>query len=376
MAAKKPYADIPNGVNSRTRDYYDAQESGGESALVSALSGWSVEQRQIRLQEPERYRKDFEDRGVAPIVIDRLCVLSRIDGYGNLTERPGSLSRPALENFLGEAFRKSGLQRAVILGLVSDITKTLETACRIAPESAPEALAAEIRRQETETDAPAPAFTVPASFYLKELDTIHRQFEQWRADGKAIPAETMKTLQALCALGLPEAQYYLGACRLRSPDESIRKRALEWLTQAARAGNSDAAAALGDYYYDSGTPDKWAEALSCYTGYGAPALNRTRRQAVLNILNRTDKQKRAFRYGVIWSAVTFLWAMLSAALMPTAPEKIAGVVYAACNGLICLRFRAFLKKRPYVDTAKLLIPLLVALTAYLLFLNLLSLFFL
>ena len=372
---KRPFSDVPKRVNSRTRNYYDVQESDGESALARALSDCSMEQREIRLQNPERYRKDLEERGITPIVVDRLCILSRINGYCELTERPRRLSQPALENFLCEAFEKSGLQRAVILGLVGDITQTLETAYRIDPVRASDALRAEIQRQESNAEAYSPAFIVPASYYVKELDDIHSQFEQWHAHGKEIPADTLKMLQALCALGLPEAQYYLGFYRLRTPGKFTQDYAVKLLKKAAQSGNSDAAAALGDYYYDDGKPDKWGEALAYYMDYGASALNRKQRQAALSILNRKKTQKHTFRGGVVWSAMTVLWALIAAVLMPTIPEKIAGSVYAACNGLICFRFHSFMKKQPYGDAMNLFVCLLIALIAYLLFLNLLSLFF-
>ena len=378
MTAKKPLSDIPKRVSSRARSYADIP---GGLPLNQALSDLSIEQKQTMLRTPEKFREMFTERGTPAIMADHLCALSRTMGYYALTECPGSLSQASLETFLDTAFKTSGLQKTVILELTDEIAATLNAACRIERSNALEALERELQREELESEKDAPAFTVPFSYYREELDAIGEQFELWRSGGQDIPEETLKRLRGLCALGAPEAQYYLGFYRLKKPEKVAhgQEYALKWLKKAARAGNADAAAALGDYYYDKGkkpsfkNSNDWECALAYYTGYGASALNERQRKAALDILRQREKKRRGLLWGAVWTALTWIWALTAALVMPSLPEKIMGPLYAACNVWLCLRFRASLRKRAYDGVADLPLSLLIALAAYLLVLLALSL---
>lgn len=90
------------------------------------------------------------------------------------------------------------------------------------------------------------------------------------------------------------------------------------LHEAADAGDSTAAAALGDYYFEKGGSSNWTKAYEYYTGYGAIALNKNRKKAIVSILNHKLYNRKilglcvilffAFVATVIWAPATAVFA--------------------------------------------------------------------
>ena len=79
-----------------------------------------------------------------------------------------------------------------------------------------------------------------------------------------------------------------------------------------------AAAALGDYYFEKGGSSNWTKAYEYYTGYGAIALNKNRKKAIVSILNHKLYNRKILGLCVILFfvfAATVIWAPATAVLL-------------------------------------------------------------
>ena len=354
MAPKEILADIPRTIISRTRNYIGVQEPGGWSRLHQALAKVSVSEREALLKAPLASRDWFLTQGVPEIVVERLCLLSLSEGFDTLRDRQNSLSRSTLEHFLHHAIESTGLQRAVVMSLVSDITWALNTAVQITPFNAPEFL-------KQAPEQPALAFTVPFSYYENELENIRAHFEKWQSKGIPLSEDMIKQLHMLCAIGIPEAQYYMGAYRLEQANgkdalaTAQRDSAAELLKKAAHAGSADAVALLGDYYYKKGIresgwfsvgkSDWWGRALSCYTGYGAPPLNHMRRQNALHILNQEVRNFWTLRIFTVLSVLAFLITIIASIFV--SPSNFLKMPFVIFSVILCIFFEVRRVKLPY-----------------------------
>ena len=112
-------------------------------------------------------------------------------------------------------------------------------------------------------------------------------------------------------------------------------------------GSGKAAAALGDYYYALGGSGNWSRAYQYYTGFGADALNKSRRSAVANILNQEIFNRKLLGLCVILLlafAATVIWPPAAAVY---AHHPAAGWLMMALQlGLVVLGFLHH-RARPY-----------------------------
>ena len=93
-------------------------------------------------------------------------------------------------------------------------------------------------------------------------------------------------IEPLVQYGIPKAKYYLGYCLL-----------------------------MGDYYFEKGGSSNWTKAYEYYTGYGAIALNKNRKKAIVSILNHKLYNRKILGLCVILFfvfAATVIWAPATA----------------------------------------------------------------
>ena len=105
--------------------------------------------------------------------------------------------------------------------------------------------------------------------------------------------------------------------------------------EAADAGDTQATATLGDYYYDKGVSD-WGKAYEYYTGFGSLALSKKRKDAIVSILNQ-----KKFNRSMIGLSITFFLAIVATLILaPGAPLYVAHRVIGSIFTLLSLAILA------------------------------------
>lgn len=237
--------------------------------------------------DEKQLRDGMRSLGAAEEDILKVCLIARVTGFQDLI-RPGKkLLQTDFDRFVCNAVKETELKRTAVLQLMAEITYAAGTAvlCRS-------------RRQIERAVQAERAFAIPVSLYEEELQDFQRDFEMCRRWGDFTVLD-LQRMEPLAAAGLPRAKYYLGYCLLHST-EAGREKGVALLEEAAGAGDTEAAAELGDYYFKCG-PSRWSRAYSCYTGFGALALDEQRKDAVLTMLN----QKR-FNHRFLWLSAILL----------------------------------------------------------------------
>lgn len=198
--------------------------------------------------------------------------------------------------------------------------------------------------------------------YAKDIELIRRGIGQAEISGEALSKAIISTLELLVAADIPKAQYLMGYCMLRGlMGDEAEEKGLELITKAAGAGDVEAAAELGDYYYRAGEDDKlsdgWEKALDYYTGFGSLALSAGRRERVINILNHATFNKRTIDLCVPLLCVMALLAFLSIGSPVYASHLVLGIAIVVVCVFILVSGIHSNKDRPYRSNYR--VPVLI-----------------
>lgn len=256
-------------------------------------------------QDPEGLRLAMRESGADEAEICRVCLMTQVAGFRELMARDARTTQLDLDRYIQNAARETGFNRDTVLRLTSAMAYAVGIAMNRQEAGMP--------AEETTTE------TVAALAYAvcrEELEKFRVVFDRQR-----ISPEEFEALEPLVNIGIPKAKYYMGYCLLYGVGVEINEeQGVALLQQAADAGDSQAAATLGDYYFARGGSDNWSAAYDLYTGFGAVALNSVRKKAVVSILNH----KRFNRKLLGWCVVLFL-------------GLLATVIWAPAAGLFALR---------------------------------------
>lgn len=246
----------------------------------------------------------LHELGAAPSDIYKVCLMTKVTGFRDLMECDSRTQQIDLDRFVQNAVEETGFNRTTVMGLTSDIALSADIACNCNTNHFA------TRKLLTET-----AFVVPASLYESEIKEFKEAFEKSAFKDKDVTKLDFSKLQPLVAAGIPKAKFYLGYCLLYGIQfESDNVRAIRLLQEAADEGDTQAAATLGDYYYDKGVSN-WGKAHEYYTGFGSLALSKKRKDAIVSILNQ-----RIFNRSMIGLSIVFFLAIVTTLiLIPGAP---------------------------------------------------------
>lgn len=308
-----------------------------ESDLVSILTSVTEQHGPEIFFDPEALRTAMQSAGATQAEVYRVCLMTQVTGFHELVDQDSRTVQAGLDRYIQNAAAETGFNRDTILRLTSSLAIAVGTAMNYEPQPG----------AETAVTAETMA-TLATSLYQAPLDAFQTDFFNvvlQKAPGIALDFES---LEVLANIGIPKAKYYLGYCLLKGIQlEQNEVRGLELLQEAAQAGDSRAAAALGDYYYIQGGANNWTRAYGYYTGFGAAALNKPRKNALISILNQKLYNKKVLTLCTILFAVlvaTTLWAP-AATLYP--PRLVLGlfaaVVQLALLAVGILHYRA----KPY-----------------------------
>ena len=299
------------------------------------------------LLEPPNLRKALSNRGVEECDILKLLSMINVSGFSKLLARNSAYVNANFNQFVASAMSETGLKQSVVLDLAYilavalGITVELNEGARFAAE---DYNAAELSQQVS---------IYPLSVYNDALKDFQIAFEDVTINNTKIDLVLdFEVLEPLISIGFPKAKYYYGFCLLHGIQLSPNKeKGIKLLKEAADNGDSEAAAALGDYYMQNSEGKNARAAYSFYAGYGAPALDPPRREALFYLLQRKSWNKQNLHFTWLFfglsSIITILLAELSTSFFLTGSDIALIVVEILVQAFLCALAWLYFRKNPF-----------------------------
>ena len=251
----------------------------------------------------------MEAAGADESEIHRVCLMAKVTGLRELLQQDPRTVQLDLDRYIQNAAEETGFNRDTILRITSAIAYATGIAMNY--ESKPS------KSKEVTNE------TVAALSY----SICQEQLESFRTDLTAVllknpraPSLDFDALEPLVSIGIPKAKYYLGYCLLHGIQlEANEVRGLALLQEAADAGDSQAAGALGDYHFEQGGSSHWTKAYDYYTGFGSAALTGSRQKAIASILNHKAYNRKLLVLSVVLFlalVATVIWTPAAAVFAP------------------------------------------------------------
>lgn len=308
---------------------YDAPESDVAAVLSAVVGKYGKDV----FLDAGTLHKGMADAGATELECFRICLMTQVSGFQKLLEQDRRTAQLDLDRYVQNAAEETGFNRDTILRLTGGIVSAIE---------------GEMSRESGSSDD---AEIIPRASELLATSLYDRALRNFQAGLDMIGSGEQKvnldftTIETLSNLGIPRARYCLGYCLLNGIQvPSNEERGLELLQDAADMGDSKAAAALGDYCYQRGGSSNWTKAYQYYTGFGAVALNESRRSAVTNILNQRHFNRKLLKLCAVLAAVCFLTVILAPASSLFGPHRIWGCLAVVAQlmllGLGWIHYRA------------------------------------
>ena len=267
----KPGEDWKILVKKETESYKETY-SGADYDLCDVLSELVHRYTTRIYNDKDRLEKELKKYGVRETDILKVCLMTKVNGFGYLLHTGEQLQRAELECCIRNAAEETGFTRETIMELVRAVALSAGSAVDYNGEHL---------RDPSHAGMEERAYMIPVSLYEEELE----KFDEGYHNNSTKDLDYSR-LEPLAAAGIIKAKFHLGYCLLhKSGLEMDSEKGLELLTEAADLGDSEACAVLGDYYFDQG-PGSWEQAYRYYTGYGAMALNEDRRKNIERIFKQ------------------------------------------------------------------------------------------
>ena len=251
---------------------------------------------------------EMKKYGASEAEIHKICLMTQVTGLREVLNRDPRTAQIDLDRYIQNASEETGFNRETILKLTSSIAYATGTTMSYDAKAS--------------AGDPTMAQTVAmlaTTLYQRNLESFRDDFERVVFKEFTSVRLDFDALEPLINIGIPKAKYYLGYCLLKGIQlEKNELRGLELLREAADAGDGKAAAVLGDYYFEKGGSNNWTKAYDYYTGFGSTALSKSRKAAMVSILNQKIYNKKilglcialffALVATVIWAPATTLYA--------------------------------------------------------------------
>jgi len=169
------------------------------------------------------------------------------------------------------------------------------------------------------------------------------------SDAGEAARKAVEAMRKLCNAGVPEGFYMLGLCYLYGEcgTASDLNKGLKFMQLAAEQGIVEAAAILGDYYYDSEDPltRDYTLAHYYYTRPGAMAMGRERQLALQDIYKQHNANKLTFVFsGVVLALMIIFLTYFHAGVFSGSSRLVLGIILVAISAallaLVALFYRA------------------------------------
>lgn len=282
-----------------------------DSVLTAAVEKHSVN----LYKDYDKLKNAMREFGATESQIIKIYMMTLVDGFREILEIDERVQQIDINRYVQNAIRQTGFNVAQIFELTSAIIGSLGIECLTN--------SSKVLSRGNETTG----YVVPMSVYENELKLVEQKLNHGRID--RLRESEIARLEVLAKAGIPRAKYYLGSYLLKK--EEFEKNAplgLQYLEEAAADGDSLAAGALGDIYYELADSDSWSKAYSYYTRNGSLALNIDRKKRIVEILNY-----RKFNVATIIASIVIALGMLSVVII--AP---ANAHYASYRMLGCILF--------------------------------------
>ncbi len=322
-----------------------AEAYGGGSAPLRTVLNGAVEMYGSGIfLEPASLSAAMHSLGADESDILKVCLMTRVPGFRRLIEGGSGTEQIDLDRYVMNAEEKTGFTRDNVLWLTFCIVDAAGIWMDYLPM--PEDDAARASAEGLREQLCSAMFSARLGEFEEKMDKLI--FE----DDPEVKLD-FKKLEPLVNMGIPRAKYLLGYCLLHGIQlQRNEKRGVSLLREAAEAGEGDASAALGDYHYDRRGVRDWSMAYRYYTGYGAVALNPSRRVALVNILNqRLYNRKNLILCSVLLAATVLFMALIPAPGSSGAHSVMGVLVVVLQAGLLAfgvVRFRLRPFDRLYV----------------------------
>lgn len=286
----------------------------------------------------------------------KIALLAKVTGFEHLLQLE-TLTRNELDGYMQNVLQETGFQKEIAMELVCAVTVSLSSVFEIT-----------VLNRETIDSASKHAYVIPANLYAEDLKEFKYVFSQDPFPQEQMKQLDMLKLDPLIEAGIAKAKFYRGyILAFTSDDENSRQSGLQLLNEAARDGDSEASAAMGDYYFTLGKasePDSLLRAYEIYTGWGSMALTEDRKKAVVDMLNL---QKFNFK---IWClSVALLFAMIAGIVIAPSTDVYAKHMFwgicciLGCLGVVGAAYFAY-RKNPYKSLYHCPVALFVVWSAY------------
>ena len=284
---------------------YQAPVSSLNSVLSAVVSQNSTE----IFFDSAALSQAMQTAGADESEIHRVCLMAQVTGLRELLQQDPRTVQLDLDRYIQSAAEETGFNRDTILRLTSAIAYAANIAMNF--ESKP----SKTKEVSNETVA-----ALSYSICQEQLDAFRTDFQAVLLKNPQAPTLDFAALEPLVSIGIPKAKYYLGYCLLHGIQlEANEVRGIALLQEAADAGDSQAAGALGDYHFAQGGSTHWSKAYDYYTGFGAAALTVSRKKAIASILNHKAYNKKLLILSVVLFlalVATVIWTPAAAVFAP------------------------------------------------------------
>lgn len=307
------------------------QETARGQLLRSLVESY---ERDIYLDEV-RLESALQELGADMMDVYKVCLMTRVTGFEALLEADERTTQHDIHVYVKNAVVETGFNQLEVLGLVSDIVLSLGIGVMEARKGFLHEMEAALDQNDGE-DVP---YVVPVNLYRNDLNNARGDYDKYVA-GEV--GDTTR-IAALAQAGVPKAKYYLGDLMLHHhANGGDPKRAVALLKEAAAAGDVDAAATLGDYYYDRGV-GAWGKAYDYYTGYGSLGLDYKRGSHLKDILNHKMFNGKLLCMTAILLAVMLVLLVMAPGSVGYEAHRVIGtiafVLDAAMFAVACVHYR-------------------------------------
>ena len=285
----------------------------------------------------DQLQQMLQECNVAELEIYQIGVMTKVSGFKELIKSNEKTEQVELNLFIKNAITETGFNCSTVLRLTCDIALSLGIPfCNL-------------HNTFNKNSTPVSAFTIPSGIYELELASFEAEFKKVLFNDSSIHLD-FSILEPLVSAGIPKAKYYMGYCLLNNIQlAEDSHKGLQLLSEAAEAGDIDAAAALGDYYYNRNTANDWSAAYEYYTGYGALALTEKRKEAIVCIFNKKKYNKNIVSFSIVLLILLCFSVVFAPAKNLYSPCYFLGVISILLNIGILFVMMMHYRNKPYDD---------------------------
>ena len=336
-------------LNRKNAEYGGSTSNSPVSACIRAL----LKERGYKLFENKPLLKSELDRcNLPPVTISQLwLIFSASDICAWLINPSADFNLVDADNMLHNIHRTTGLRYDVIQRLLSDILSGIGLDFTIEQTTVYEGgVFAEKLHVHMPSELAKKKCARVAELMSKKLPTYAGTGAPELTQSDITEAATL--LRELCDAGVPAGMYMAGLCHMEGHCGYTKdiKIGRELIKTSASRGVPEAAAAMGDLYYNSDDLRirDYTLAHKYYTMPGAAALNKARRSALIDICKQESANKTTLFFGAVIALMQWIFALALGAPLLGEGAVVWGVITSVLSTALCAAAAYYhVKMKPY-----------------------------